>query len=157
MTNDTEQNEQSTSGLPATPELDRQSEIIHSGKAEVIQEFIDWIHDERHYHLAEYIYESTEPCPGQRRDPFDPSNCEDGKVKKSISLWEGSKRIGRIEGGQTCAECGGTGEVTVTFRDPKLLPVLSQPEQLMADFFGIDRNKIETERRALLDYMRSHQ
>jgi hypothetical protein len=149
MTNDTEQK------MPATPELDKQSKIIHSGKSGVIQEFIDWMRDERHYQLAEYIYESTESCSGQRRDPFDPSNCEDGKVKKSITLWSGSKRVGRIEEGQTCAECGGTGVVTVTFQDPKLLPVFVNPEQLMADFFGIDRDKIEAERRAILAHLQS--
>lgn len=31
--------------------------------------------------------------------------------------------------------------------------IYTQPEQLMADFFGIDRDKIEAERRALLEYI----
>lgn len=139
-----------------TPELDRQSEIIKSGKAGAVQDFIDWLLDERQYQLAEYLYESTEHCPGKRRDPFDNSNCEDGKVKETVTLWSGSERVGRVEEGETCPECKGVGEVTVTFRDPKLVPVFAQREQLMADFFGIDRDKIEQERRALLDAIRSH-
>lgn len=32
-----------------------------------------------------------------------------------------------------------------------------RPEQLMADYFGIDRNKIEAERRAILDELREGQ
>jgi hypothetical protein len=32
--------------------------------------------------------------------------------------------------------------------------VMTNPEDLMAEFFGIDRNKIEQERRALLDMLR---
>lgn len=33
-------------------------------------------------------------------------------------------------------------------------PIMLSPEQIMADHFGIDRDKIETERRALLDHLR---
>lgn len=38
---------------------------------------------------------------------------------------------------------------------PRYMPDPRQPEQLMADFFGIDLNKIEAERRAILDHIRS--
>jgi hypothetical protein len=82
------------SAMPPTPELDKQREIINSGKAEVVQEFIDWLAEDRHYTLCE-------PKPDSLHGYY--------------------------------------------------LPVLyGGPEQLMADFFGIDRDKIETERRALL-------
>lgn len=40
------------------------------------------------------------------------------------------------------------------YRDEMFVPAAIQPEQLMADFFGIDRGKIEAERRALLDALR---
>lgn len=36
-----------------------------------------------------------------------------------------------------------------------LEPVYFHPEQLLADFFNIDLNKIESERRAILDELRS--
>lgn len=37
------------------------------------------------------------------------------------------------------------------YRDEQLVDHYPQPEKLMADFFGIDQNKIEQERRAILD------
>jgi hypothetical protein len=89
-----------------TPELDKQSEIIHSGKAEVVQDFYDWLHTEKKWVLARYVPEE------ERRG-------DDG-----------------IYGEQP-------------------VQVFISPEQLMADFFGIDRDKIEAERRAILDALRS--
>jgi len=77
------------------PELDKQSEIIHSGKAQLIQDFIDWI-DEKGMVLA-------------RAMPNDEGYHE---------------------------------------------AVLIAPEKLMADFFGIDLDKIESERRWLLELIR---
>jgi hypothetical protein len=82
-----------------TPELDRQRDIIHSGKAQTVQNFIDWLRDEKKYVLAEWSEASKQPMSGE---------------------------------------------------DQELFPVFIQPEDLMAEFFGIDRNKIEQERRALL-------
>jgi hypothetical protein len=37
-----------------TPELDKQLEIIRSGKAEVVQQFIDWLLDDQPYVLASW-------------------------------------------------------------------------------------------------------
>jgi hypothetical protein len=88
-----------------TPELDKQTEIIHSGQAGTVQDFIDWLGEQK-YVLARYV-------------PEDERTDDDG-----------------IYGEQPVA-------------------VFIQPEQLMADFFGIDRNKIEQERRAILDAIRS--
>ena len=87
-----------------TPELDKQSEIIHSGKAATVQDFIDWLLDEKQYVIAEW----SDPDP-------------DG------------------------------------IRDQELFPVYTQREQLMADFFGIDRDKIESERRAILAALQEEQ
>jgi hypothetical protein len=89
-----------------TPELDKQSDIIKSGKAETVQEFYDWLIEEKGWVLARYV-----PAEERRGD--------DG-----------------IYGEQP-------------------VQVYIQPEDLMADFFGIDRNKIEAERRALLAAIRS--
>lgn len=77
-----------------TPELDRQSEIIASGKPEIVQEFIDWMFDEKGWVLAEP-------------------------------------------------------------RSHDYMPLFMQREQLMADFFGIDRDKIEAERRMLLSQVQN--
>lgn len=75
-----------------TPELDRQKEIIDSGRAEAVQQFLDW-------------------------------------------LWN--------EGLHLCSTDG-----------HEFIPHHRQPEQLMADHFGIDRDKIEDERRAILANLR---
>jgi hypothetical protein len=49
-------------GYPATPELDKQTEIIRSGKAATIQEFLDWLLDECGMTLARWDEETwTEP------------------------------------------------------------------------------------------------
>jgi hypothetical protein len=82
---------------PEFPELVKQAEIVESGKAETVQEFIDWL--------------------------------------------------------------SGQGIVLAEWRDdgwhqPALLEDNRSPEQLMADFFGIDRDKIEQERQALLEAIR---
>ena len=102
----TEQTEQSTK--PDTTELDKQAKIINSGKAPAVQEFIDWLLDDKKWVLARYVEEDE-------RTPND----------------------------------GIYGEQPV--------PVFVQREELMAEFFGIDLNKIEAERRALLDHLRSQQ
>lgn len=81
-----------------TPELDKQSEVIRSGKAEIVQEFLDWLWDERKYVLCH-------PKPDS------------------------------IHGYYLPVSHGGG-------------------EQLIADFFGIDRDKIESERRAILAEIR---
>lgn len=88
-----------------TPELDKQLAIVKSGKAGAVQEFIDWLHEEKQYVLARYVPEDE-----------------------------------RFDGD------GIFGEQPVA--------ILVQPEDLMAEFFGIDRRKIEKERRALLDALR---
>lgn len=84
--------------MAETPELDKQIEIVRSGKAQTVQDFYDWLVEERGYTLCE-------PKPDSLHGYYLP------------------------------AMYGG-------------------PEQLMADFFGIDRDKIETERRALIEDLR---
>lgn len=89
------------SELPVeTPELNRQKEIIDSGQAKAVQEFLDWLRQEKGYVLARYE---------------------------------------KVDG----------------YREEQLFDVYPDPERLMADHFGIDLNKIESERRALLDALRS--
>jgi hypothetical protein len=105
-TSETQPDPPSQPKVPATPELDRQAEIIHSGRSGTVQEFYDWLTQEKGYVLARYV------SPEERY-----------------------------------ADDGIYGEQPV--------PVLVRPEDLMADFFGIDLNKIETERRALLDALRA--
>lgn len=81
-----------------TPELDKQKAVIDSGRSDTVQEFYDWLREERGLTLCE-------PVPDSIRGYYQPTYI--------------------------------------------------QPEQLMADFFGIDRDKIEAERRALLEAIRA--
>lgn len=46
--------------LIETPELDRQMAVINSGKAAVVQEFLDWLLDEQGYTLCEPVPESED-------------------------------------------------------------------------------------------------
>jgi len=84
---------------PATPECDKKLEIIHSGQAQLIQDFIEWLLDEQGVQLySREEYEDGTPVP-----------------------WYRSR------------------------------------EQIMAGFFGIDLDKIEKERRALLAHIRQQE
>ena len=89
--------------MSATPELDRQKQIIDSGQAETIQRFIEWLFDEQRYVLARY---ETSPY---------------------------------------------TGNEILHDATP------SSRERLMAAHFSIDLEKIERERRMLLDEIRERQ
>ena len=78
-----------------TPELAKQLEIIKSGKAGLVQDFIDWLLDDQGLVLGKWGVDEYE--------------------------------------------------------NPNLLsPTYVNREDLMADFFQIDRDKIEAERRAIL-------
>ena len=95
------------SDSPETPELDkRKREVLDPGLNTVVQDFYDWLTQEKGYVLARYVPEEE-----------------------------------RFEGD------GIYGEQPVA--------VHLDPEQMMAEFFGIDLDKIEAERRALLDHLRS--
>jgi hypothetical protein len=85
--------------LPEMPELEKQRQVIASGKAETVQEFIDWL-------LAQDLFLAS-------------WQVDDMRYNKDILV-----------------------------EDPR------SPEQLMADFFGIDRCKVEQEREALLKSLR---
>ena len=93
----------------ATPELDRQKELIDSGKAPMIQDFLEWL-PSKGFVLARRCDESI-------HDEDDPDYC------------------------RTCADTG-------------LIQSWIDYPRLMADFFEIDLNTIEKERRAILNALR---
>lgn len=41
------------------------------------------------------------------------------------------------------------------YDNPQLVPLARHPEQLFADYFGVDLDLLDKERRALLEYVRS--
>lgn len=105
------------SQMPTTPELDRQSKIIQTGKPGAVQDFIEWL-DENGYVLARRC---TEPIHRDRA------------------------RLAGSPMPSYCGVCEGTGIVETHIDRPRM----------MASFFLIDLDKIEQERRALLDALRS--
>ena len=122
---------------PPTPELDKQREIIKSGQASTVQDFIDWF---RQQHLELLVYETRpceDTCPGP--DFFTPH--ADGKI------YPGTHKEA------VCQRCKGTNYVS--FDREGYYSDGRRPETLMANFFGIDENKIESERRAILEAIRS--
>jgi hypothetical protein len=90
------------SEYPAAPECDKLAAI--KDKAEVLQEFVDWLNDERGYSICE-------------RRPSGKSTAHE----ELDEYWP--------------ASYGGY-------------------NRLFADFFGIDLDKVEQERRAILDHVR---
>lgn len=87
-----------------TPELDKQLEIIKSGRAETVQEFLDWL-------LGRYML-ARRDADSAHRD---------------------------LSGGVGC-----------------YWPSRVNPQDLMAKHFDIDLTKVEDERRAILEALRSH-
>ena len=122
---------------PATPELDKQTKIIKSGQAATVQDFIDWF---RQQHLELMTYD-TRPCEEICSGPNFLANCHHGLTHPGTHKEA------------TCTKCAGTGLILVDregyYSDGR------RPETLMANFFGIDENKIESERRAILEAIRS--
>lgn len=108
-----------------TPELDRQHDIIESGKAPVVQEFIDWLQ------ANGYVIEKVCPRVYPKVVPDDPASVE--------------HFLNAHQSARTCEVCGNT-----NYTGP-----IWDFEKLMAEHFDIDLNKIEQERRALLDQIRS--
>lgn len=148
-----------------TPELDRQVEIVKSGKAEVVQDFIDWLLDEQRITLAVFEERSTQrSCRAKanekQRDPRCPMDAE--AYLAGRGWFERRCSGGEIYysdaphpyGPVMCVECRGTGYVPGDLRED-WWPDYRNRERLMADFFGIDLDKIDQERRALLDALRA--
>jgi DnaJ-class molecular chaperone len=111
-----------------TPNLDKRAEVMHSLRHphEVLTEFYDWLQAQG-LRLAKYEARTwTEPCDGGLFAP-----CTED---------------------ENCRHCQGTGKVEITRED--WWEDTRRPEVLFGDFFGLDEDKIEDERRALLDSLR---
>lgn len=127
---------------PATPELDRRSEVMHSERHphEVLTEFYDWLREQR-LHLCVFETRTTEePCPGM------------GLVDLHKECRSGRVFIRDRDTGERHARCKGTGWVKVDRED--WWEDTRQPERLFLDFFGLDQGKIDAEQQSLLDYLR---
>ena len=127
--------------MSATPELDKQREIIASGESQTVGDFLDWLRDDQGLRLVKQVTHKVEiPCTGTVLALGD--DCVHGTLRGYLGNEKGK-----------CPQCSGTGWVTVTrtedVQDPR------SPLALIADYFGIDLKKIDAEREQLLEALRS--
>jgi hypothetical protein len=116
-----------------TPELDRQHAVMSD--AHVLSEFYDWLQSQG-VHLMRWRTD----LPDERRCTT--LACNEGKIY--------NRRKHAVE---DCSSCDGTGWRTITVEG--WVHDGRSPQQLLADYFKIDLDKIEAERRALLADIRT--
>lgn len=142
-----------------TPELDKRSKILDQSHA--VGEFLDWLREVKGWHLAADQAESTfwagqykivEVTRSERRGGGSFFRIEDVEsvfttytdgwfdTRKEAQTWINGEEVRR----QQVAE-----------DNPVLRVQRFQPEELLAEYFGIDLDKIESERRAILEAIRS--
>lgn len=126
----------------ATPELDKQSKIINSGESAAVSDFLDWLIDDQGLGLVKHnvTHEVEMPCAGPSMMTM--KECDGGRVKNHRGVDLGA-----------CTLCGGTGWVSRTVTEDVV--DTRSPLVLIADYFGIDLQKIEQERRILLDQLQA--
>lgn len=136
-----------------TPECDRQHAV--QADAETLSAFLDWL-TANGIHLA--YWEDTKPCdhttgasvtPGQGYPTIEGVRasrkwrCVNGRL-----IGHPDSNAPGVDGGE-CPNCEGTGRVERV--EPRLVPQPGSFNQLLARYFGIDLDKVEAERRQVLD------
>lgn len=141
-----------------TPELDKQHAVIHGEEApsDTMTAFYDWM-QQHHLVLARWTDGITEQrervCPDCNGSGFDVDRLTSRQRQLRAHGIPPEEIPGRLP---ACERCDGSCTIWVDVKvgDTELVPDHRPPEQLLADFFGIDRDKIEDERRALLEAIR---
>lgn len=96
-----------------------------SDQSQAIGEFLNWLADVKEVLLAQYAVESRICRNCDHEDPHE---------------------------GEECGECGCDRQPV---RNPdRIYPYRGRKTKLLAEFFGIDENRLEDEKRAMLDTMR---
>jgi hypothetical protein len=114
------------------PECDKMLAV--ADKSQAIGEFLEWMGPEKGLHLG--VVETRAFCSGWRSN-----YCKSGR-----SFNYRDQDVGE------CRRCGGTGEVELS--TPRLVPASYSIERLLAEFFKIDLDKVDAERRAILEALR---
>lgn len=132
------------------PEHEKLKEI--SDTSQSIGEFVDWLND-RGVQLMKYeTYTEPEDCVGCQAT---------GRIRVVVPYVIDEDNPGMVGSGprrtmQTCPDCDGTGkDPNETWTTSEWGPVRGSIQELLAEFFEIDLNKIETEKRAMLESIRS--
>lgn len=110
------------------PEHDKLHVIVD--KSQTIGQFVDWLHEEQNIHFARWETRST--C----------RHCD------------GFGTVGPDD--EECWKCDGTGYTPGSEGDyNRLIPVTTNIQVLLASYFGIDLNKLEAEKEAMLETQRA--
>jgi len=126
------------------PEHEKLSKVQDQSQA--IGEFLEWLETTKSARLLTWHESETdEVCTGDLV-----LGCEDGyKTRAGRKFTIGGARDGV---GVPCDVCRGTGKVTC--HEKGYVPVGSARD-LLAEFFEIDQDKLEQEKRAMLDSLRA--
>lgn len=99
--------------------------------SQAIGEFLDWLPTTGR-HVAETLTEIEVRCP-QRY-------CEAGTNSRN---------------GDPCVKCDGTGWVMSELTEPRLVPASGTIQTWLAEYYRIDLNLVEAEKRAILEHLRA--
>ena len=136
-------------GSVRTPELDRLRTV--RDRSQTIGEFLEWLRSEKQVTMTRWTkgLTDTRVCRGVQGDT-DRDNCDAGVVRHNITQIVGGAVTFRAHKDALCPVCRGSGreEYEVEAQDVPWAPPI---EVLLAEFFEIDLDKVERERRALLE------
>lgn len=166
--------------MPATPELDKQRAVAFTERepSHVLSEFYDWLQAEGiEFATWGEPYDVQERCPtcDDRAKGIDPKSLrrrhkdvlgigrtrEERRGSRWTGLTVGESREYEERLRRECRPCPDCDPATPGFRyvtrihQDRLTPLNQGPERLFARFFGIDLDKIEAERRAILEAIRA--
>lgn len=146
-----------------TPELDKMATV--RDESQPIGAFLEWLSEQGIILCKWETPRESQRCTGVQRDIFDRDNCQGTgvalrtvKTMADLSLPRGEERdasrVTLIEAGGECTKCNGTGSYEYDGAE-QYLPDFMPIEKRLAQYFNIDLAKVEQERRAVLEAIRS--
>lgn len=143
----------------ATPELDKMHKVHE--ESQPIGAFLEWLSGQGIVLCKWATPQSSRQCTGVTRDLFDRDNCEGkGVALRTVTVIDLNnprderERRTLIEAGDECTACDGTGRVEYDEAE-QFMPDYMSIEKRLAEYFEIDLDKVEQERRGVLEEIRS--
>lgn len=137
-----------------TPELDKMHAVHEESQA--IGAFLKWLDEQGIVFCTWEQPTESRLCTGVTRDSWDRDNCGGTGVALRSVTDPSSPRDRRtylIEVGDQCGRCHGTGHIEYPGAE-QFVPDYMSIEKRLAEYFDIDLNKVEQEKRALLASLR---
>lgn len=130
-------------------QLDKMHEFVESGESETLSAFWDW--------LMANGFRFTRWEQRTERLPCSEIRCVDGQITvpnpNPLVGWTTENLPEEIQ--ETCRRCDGAGFL-IKYHPEEWTMWHSGPEQLFALYAGIDLDKLEQERREILEELRRH-